>query len=157
MMEHHTAPYPSRVPFDHEADAGHGGSLWVECRDRAARLRELLEIEAESLRHFDLVKLLDVLPRKERLIEEFAFKYALLGRVEATPTGAGLNPATETLRESLEAVQRLNSSNGLMIKATLSLYSDLLECFCPGNYTAGQERLATKPAIPKGLALHKEV
>ncbi len=135
-----------RVPQPENGGAG------TECLQTARELQLVLEEEAEKLKRFAGAELLEVISRKEFLVEELSQK---LGALKKTADTQPAIPAS--LKAVLEKIDALNRSNKNFIQNSLAHWQDLLSLLCPAGYGPTAEGKTGIARPPKGLAFSREI
>ncbi len=135
-------------------NAGHDhvGSSESECLTTALELRELLEEEADVLKRFAGAELLWLVSRKESLINEMGWKINALKR----QYGESLR-ISDTLKEVLGDIDRLNRSNGIFIERSLAHWEDFLTIFSPPSYKPGGDTTRLPIPAQRGRAFCREI
>ena len=128
------------------------GDAGTECIEIARELLLVLEEEAEKLKLFAGAELLEVISRKEFLVEELSQK---LGPLKSTAGSQHAVPAP--LKTLLEKIDALNRSNKHFIQNSLSHWQDLLSLLCPVGYGPSAEGKTGGANPPKGLAFSREI
>jgi len=119
----------------------------------AIELLEVLRAEAQILRRFTGPELLALVPKKEYLASELEWKLK-----SAREAGTDSAKGSDSLRDILLQINRLNASNGVFIKKVLSYWRDLLSILLPPGYGPSGNRVAARPqSPPKGMAFRRKV
>lgn len=135
------------------------GNPVCECSETAQQLLNVLGEEKEILRRFSSRELLELLPRKQFLVNELALKLHSMGLArEQNRIPLTSDPEVRTLRESLAEIRRLNHANHVFVQCSLEYWGDFFSLFCPSTYGRCQEGNPRRmhPA-PKGFTFHKEI
>jgi flagellar biosynthesis/type III secretory pathway chaperone len=123
-----------------------------ECLSTALELLDCLKAEASILRRFAGTELMTLIPRKEYLVSEL--KWKIEGAGEA---GEDLFSAPDSFKALLEDIDKLNNSNGLFIKKSISYWQGLLSVFSPPSYDHAGNFARRLPRSPNGIAFRKKV
>jgi len=135
-----------------EVSQGANSPFKSECLPTALELLSVLRQEAEILGRFAGAELLELVPKKEYLVNELEWKLKSAGE-----TQADLIRASGSLKVLLDEISKLNTSNGIFIQESLSYWQDFLSIFLPSSY--GPTGVAVKPPAlaHKGTAFSREV
>jgi len=141
-----TLPHPGALP---DVDS----HFHSECLNSAMELLDVLEAEAQLLRRFAGPELLALVPKKEYLVSELEWKLK-----SAREAGADAFTGSASFRDLLGRISRLNTSNGVFIKKSLSYWRDLLSVLLPPGYGPGGSVASVRPQpTPKGMAFRRKV
>ncbi len=128
------------------------GAAETECIDTAVQLQFVLEEEAEKLKRFAGAELIEVISRKEFLVEELSQR---LGRLKPEPNARPTVSAN--LKAVLERIDSLNRSNRHFIQNSLSHWRDMISILCPAGYGPKAERTTASAEARKGMAFSREI
>jgi flagellar biosynthesis/type III secretory pathway chaperone len=118
----------------------------------ALELLDVLRNEAEILRRFAGAELLQLVPKKEYLVNELEWKLQ-----SAKNAGDGFLPASDPLKALLCEIDQLNTSNGLFIEKSLSYWQDLFSIFSPPSYGPAGKNAKRPVRAPKGRTFEREI
>jgi hypothetical protein len=118
--------------------------------EAALELLDALRAEEQILRKFSATELLALLPKKEYLITQFAWKLRAAMDAESFSVSESLKPV-------LAEICRLNASNGVFIKRSLSYWRDLQAILLPQGYGRSGRKDSDAVRPPNGITFAREV
>ena len=123
-----------------------------ECLPTALELLAVLRQEAEILKRFAGAELLELVPKKEYLVNELEWKLKSAGVSDLAAIRA-----SDSFKALLDEITKLNASNGIFIEKSLYYWQDLLSIFMPPSYGPAGEKIKGPARAPKGVAFSREV
>ena len=123
-----------------------------DCLDTARELHGVLQEEADILRRFAKNDLLELIPRKEFLINELWQKLEWFKSVNGQ-----IVSVSGPLRDQLLGIDRLNRSNRVFIERSLAHWQDFLSIFIPSGYRPNGGNPGGRQNVPRGFAFSREV
>ena len=130
----------------------HNSPFQSECLATALDLLDVLRNEADILKRFAGTELVQLVPKKEYLVNELEWKLQ-----SAKEAGEGFLPASDSFKALLCEISELNASNGFFIEKSLSYWQDLLSVFLPKGY-GPDGKAAKRPALSRrGMVFRREV
>jgi len=149
-MESSPEVFESLTPSGAVAD--YNSPFQSECLATALDLLNVLRNEAEILKRFAGPELLQLVPKKEYLVNELEWKLQ-----SAKEAGEGFLPASDSFKALLREISELNASNGFLIAKSLSYWQDLLSVFLPQGYGPAGNKAGRPMCAPRGLAFEREI
>lgn len=133
-----------------------------DCLESARQLIEVLREEALVLKAFKGHDLLQLLPRKEFLVTEFAGQSERLKRLLPSDDSpdADIRDDRLCLKAQVLEIRRLNAANRSFIHGALGYWEDLLTLCLAPHVTPAYSPAHSKPfsaLAPKGLSVRKEI
>jgi len=149
-MESSPEVFESLTPSGAVAD--YNSPFQSECLATALDLLNVLRNEAEILKRFAGPELLQLVPKKEYLVNELEWKLQ-----SAKDAGGGFLPASDPLKVLFREIDVLNTSNGVFMEKALSYWQDLLSVFLPQIYGPAGKKAMRPGCAPRGLAFEREI
>ncbi|MGC9195545.1 MAG: hypothetical protein ACP5IL_08840 [Syntrophobacteraceae bacterium] len=128
------------------------GGWDTELLQAALELLDALRAEEQILKKFSATELLALLPKKEYLVSEFGWK--LRSAMDANTESFSVSDALKPL---LAEICRLNASNGVFLKRSLSYWRDLQAILLPQGYSRNGRKDSDGVRPPNGITFAREV
>lgn len=128
------------------------------CLTTAEQLLQTVLEESQILKRFQADALLQILPKKERLVRCLHNKLVSLKDSTDRSDGAKADPQLVLLRESLQQIEQVNQANHIFIENTLAYYDDFLKRFTPVSYGLADNRSHQQDCqFYRGRTFRKEI
>ncbi len=125
---------------------------------RLITARELLDVirrENAVLQRLEADALLEILPRKELLINRLQHQ---LSSCPVRKDGSAAGPGDGSLNECLDQIRALNETNRVLIEKSLQYWQDMLNVFVPRTYgKRGLQNMNVNRAMVRGARVNREV
>jgi flagellar biosynthesis/type III secretory pathway chaperone len=155
---------------------GNGRDTLAALLESSKQLLEVLKDEAKLLREFNKDELVQLLARKQGLVEEIAALNKARQNLPGSPadtSGAGRNGLPTGNQEDIDSrengtllllraiwsdIEVYNQRNRVFIEGSLEYLQEFLSLLVPSTYCPGQKWRQEPSAPPlKGLALNREI
>lgn len=125
-----------------------------DCLATAQQLHQVLKSEADILKRFAKADLLQLISRKESLINELGQQLECLKNADGQTLSL-----SEPLKDLLGKIDALNRSNSVFIQRSLAHWQDFLSVLIPSGYRppGPGSGSGAHSAVPRGFAFSREV